>query len=232
MPSGLFLVGVAFAGIGELFATGERWYVFLGEGLYCSAFCRFGEEGVCADPTAGCALLGQLDLGLDLVKFAGAFALVLLTIAFIATLRGSGGDREDQVKRLGNAAKQQDALLYRAAAVYVMACITMIAWMYWPIPYLSPEEEAQYRELLLGAAVLQGVGFSLGVASIFLPASLMLHHRIARLAEGEVLGGQTKAEWLSDMGLVANPLDQLRRVMTMLMPTLVAFLPALERIWG
>jgi hypothetical protein len=47
--------------------------------------------------------------------------------------------------------------------------------MYWPMPFLADDATRDaYRQLVVGAAVLQGVGYSLGIAAIYLPPALLL----------------------------------------------------------
>ena len=229
LPPGARRVGftLAIAGllaivVGEVFLTGERWYAFMGADLFSTAFCT----GDARD----CSTLATFDLGLDAVKYAGAFALVMLTLAFISTLRHAGGSPERRAIHLAKSAAQQRDLLRLAAAVYVMACLALIAWMSWPLPLLSGTEEERYRDLRLGSAVLQGVGYSLGVASIFLPPAICLRDRIRRLAETEADQGRDVGDWLREHGLDSSPFDQLRQAGTVLLPTLVGFLPALGDI--
>ena len=84
---------------------------------------------------------------------------------------------------------------------------------------------------MVGAAVLQSVGYSLGIAAIYLPPALLLRRRVVALA-GETADDAAGAEtWLREKGLETQPLDQLRQAAAMLMPVLVSILPALTELW-
>jgi len=218
----ILALGLVVVAIGEFIASGQRWYVHMGKDLYAQAF---GQE------SAGLGLLRMLDNGLNAVKFAGGFALILLTLALIATLRSPGGSADHQAAALSRAARQQRELLYLGVAVYVMACLTMIAWMSWPLPLLSDTSQEEYRHMRLGATVLQGVGFSLGIAAIYVPSALSLRQRALTTAEAQTSSSEEFRAWLQDKGFEITPLDQLRQIGAILMPTAVGFMPALGNLW-
>ncbi len=205
----------------------ERWYVFMGEGLYRSVFG--GPDG----PHAG-EPLWMLDIGLDLIKACGAVALTLITAALILTLaRDSRPESpERRAEHLARALARQRDYLMQGATVYVFALIAMLSWMYWPLPYLADEAtRASYRQLVVGAAVLQGVGYSLGIAAVYLPPALLLRRRVACLAGEAPDDGAGVEDWLREKGLEAEPLDQLRQAAALLMPAMVSLLPALNELW-
>jgi hypothetical protein len=196
--------------------------------LYAAVF------GPAAEGSSGKAVLWMLDLGIDLVKALGAAALVLISAALILTLaRNERAESLDQrAKHLAGALARQRSYLEQGATVYVFALIAMLSWMYWPLPFLADADTKEaYRQLVVGAAVLQGVGYSLGIAAIYLPPALLLHLRVAELA-GEVTDDAKGAQdWLRESGLETQPLDQLRQAAALLMPTLVGVLPALKNLW-
>lgn len=227
---GLAALAFMLVVLAELFATGPRWYVFMGPDFFRQALCGTAQGG----PVQPSCQLDMLDLGLDLVKYAGAFALILLTLAFAATLGRRGTDDRAEGAVLAAAARDQDALLYRGAVVYVLACVSLIAWMYWPMPYLADADaKARYHDLMLGAAVLQGVGYSLGIASIFLPAAFLLQNRIERLRGIAQDGNDSEPPaWLAAIAARGNPMDQLRKTAMLLLPTFTSFLPALDNLWN
>ena len=105
--------------------------------------------------------------------------------------------------------------------------MAVLSWMYWPLPFLADAVEVErYTELLMGAAVLQGVAFSLGIAAIYLPPALMLRNRIAQLA-GD-FEGHDEAAATVQASLATHPFDQFRQVAIIVLPTLVSMLPAVK----
>ena len=229
---GIAIFGFLLIVLGEELFTGDRWYTQLGDGLYCQAFCGL-DAAQCSgstDARGACPKLDALDLGLDVTKYAGAAALIFLTLAFIATLRRTEG--ADPARELARAGREQQQLLLQGAAVYVMACLSLLAWASWPLAVLSDNALAAYREVLLGSTVLQGVGYSLGIASIFLPSAMVLRMRAADLVDATAKTEPERAEWLQLQGLEQSAIDQLRQMATILMPTFISFLPALQQLWG
>ena len=139
---------------------------------------------------------------------------------------------EQRAAQLARALARQRGYLMLSATVYVFALVAMLSWMYWPLPFLADDSvRADYRQLVVGAAVLQGIGYSLGIAAIYLPPALLLRLRAERLADAASGKGKTAEAWLRDQGLDSQPLDQLRQVAALLMPTLVSLLPALNELW-
>ena len=176
-------------------------------------------------------VLHLLDHGLDAIKILGTIALTLTGAGLVLTLakprQPLPTDRE--AARLAAALTRQQALLEQATIVYILALVAMLAWMHWPLPYLADDTTRDaYRELLLGNALVQGVGYSLGLAALFLPPALLLRRQIADLADTP----GAERDWLKDQGLETAPFDQLRHLATLLLPTLVSLLPALEKLWN
>jgi hypothetical protein len=205
----------------------ERWYESMGEGLYRSVF------GALPPGADAGALLHMLDRGLDLVVASGAIALALLAAALILTLARDRATAPPDVRaaHLARALARQRGYLRQGAAVYIFALIAMLAWMYWPMPFLADDATRDaYRQLVVGAAVLQGVGYSLGIAAIYLPPALLLRRRAFALAS-EATGDAGAEDWLRDKGLESEPLDQLRQAAALVMPALVGVVPALAQLW-
>ncbi len=180
-------------------------------------------------------VLYLLDNGLDAIKSLGTIALTLTGAGLVLTLarprRPLTRDRE--AARLADALARQQALLQQATIVYVLALVAMLAWMHWPLPYLADgQTRAAYRELLLGNALVQGVGYSLGLASLYLPPALVLRRRIADLVESCAATPDATSQWLQEQGLQTAPFDQLRQLATVLLPTFISLLPALEKLWN
>ncbi len=99
-----------------------------------------------------------------------------------------------------------------------------------PLPYLADDATRDaYRELLVGNALVQGTGFSLGLASLYLPPALILDNRIADLADTCPEG---EHDWLKKAGLETRPFDQLRQLAMVLLPTLLGLVPNLEKLWN
>jgi hypothetical protein len=187
-------------------------------------------EGADMDPA-----LHLLDRGLDAIKILGAIALTLVGAGLVFTLARPRAplplDRE--AAQLAAAVARQHALLQQATIVYVLAIVAMLAWMHWPLPYLAGEAtQDAYRELLLGNALVQGVGYSLGLASLYLPPALLLHRRIADLADASTTTPAASHDWLKAQGLATLPFDQLRQLGAMLLPTLLSLLPSLQTLWN
>ncbi len=180
-------------------------------------------------------VLHLLDLGLDAVKVLGTIALTLVGAGLALTLARPRHplplDRE--AAQLADAVARQHALLQQATIVYVLAIVAMLAWMHWPLPYLADKAtQDAYRELLLGNALVQGVGYSLGLASLYLPPALLLRRRIADLADASTTTPAATGEWLKAQGLATLPFDQLRQLGAMLLPTLLSLVPSLQTLWN
>ena len=238
---------VALVSSYETLVTGdaERWYVAMGVAIPPPAGETVAENGrdeatllyraLFAAPPAGAAMqpvLHLLDFGLDAVKILGIIALGLTGAGLILTLARPCEklpiDRE--AARLADALARQQALLQQATIVYVAALVAMLAWMHWPLPLLADEAtRAAYRELLVGNALVQGVGYTLGLAALYLPPALLLQRRIADLAATRPTATQA---WLTEQGLEVRPFEQLRQLLTLLLPTLLGLLPSLERLWN
>lgn len=195
-------------------------------GLFRTVF-QAPPEGV-----AGEATLPLLDTGLDMVKTLGAIALTLVAAGLILTLAEPQRRQTpaERAARLGRDLQRQKELLQQGAAVYVLAIVSMLAWMHWPLPFLASDAvRGDYRDLLVANALLQGTAYSLGIAAIYLPAAMLLRRRIADLAETTPDAAPT---WLREQGLEAQPFDQLRQMATVLLPAIVGILPALEKLWN
>ena len=229
---GLALGAFAVIVVAEQALTGDRWYTNLGAGLFRDLFAS-PESGtfLCRGPVSdSCSLIWQLNTGLDAAKYSGAFALIMLSLAFISTLNRPVGSPEAEARHLAGSAREQQNLLYQGAAVYALACLSMIAWMSWPIPYLAPDVAAEYRQVIIGAVVLQGAGFTLGVAAIFLPPSILLRHRALKMAEAETESVSSQAAWLQDFGFTGRIADRVGQVVAMLLPIAIGLFPALAEV--
>jgi hypothetical protein len=202
----------------------EHWYAHMGHGLFRSVFGRMPEGGMSA--------LEVLDLGLDVSKGATAIALVALVACFLMTLTRppQGASEQAVADHFKKAFARQRTYLQHAALLYVFAVMAVISWMYWPLPFFADAANlSSYRELLVGAAVLHGVTFSLGVAAIYLPPAMLLRSRALEYAVDLPVDGQAAEQLRSTFA--TNPMDQLRQVAVMIAPALVSILPALKDIF-
>jgi hypothetical protein len=206
---------------------GQRWHTFLGDGLYERIFKLVAAAGY---PSA----FEQFLLGKEVIKAATISALIVLSFAMIATLKKppAGLSRAVKAKVIGAAIARQRVFLNQAALVYVFAVVAMLSWMYWPLPYLTEAAAQDYRKVLTGAAALQGVGFTLGVAAVYLTPAFILRARAESLASEILLHGGSDTQIAHEIGpLAAHPFDHLRQVMTMVMPVIVSLLPAIRDTW-
>ncbi|MCG6902551.1 MAG: hypothetical protein LJE68_07695 [Rhodobacter sp.] len=228
------LAATAFGGfvIAELGFTGDRWYANLGEGLFRGLYSTADAGAFKCRGDAACSLIAQLDTGLDLAKYSGGFALIMLTLAFAMTLSTCVGDDRDRANRLARSVREQQSLLYQGALVYGAAVVAMIAWMSWPLPHLTAASADAYREVLIGAAAVQGVGFTLGIASIFLPASILLRHRAQSMAEAEAEDTAEQQEWLKRCGFDGQIRNRAAQAAAMLLPAGVSLFPAITDWFG
>jgi hypothetical protein len=128
----LAVVGVAIAAILimlsiETYLGGVRWYSYLGKELFTAVF----EKG---EVYGTWTRLDLLDRGLDVIKWLGMIALILVTLCFVLTLAHpvQGASADEQKRLLAAAAKSQRTLLAHLTAIYVVAIVAMFAWMNWP----------------------------------------------------------------------------------------------------
>ncbi len=180
------------------------------------------------------SVLHMLDIGIDLVKVLGAAALIVICAGSILTLSHISVDRSDdpttvtehETKYLARNVALLKSYLYQSSAVYVFAMIAMMSWMFWPMPFVADAEK--YRELIVGSALLQGVGYTLAVAAIYLPPAVLLRHRVHRMAHRELVDDEAASveSWLRQRGLHFQPLDELRQVAAMLLPVIISAIPA------
>lgn len=226
------------------FFGNKRWYEYMGASLYQSTL---GKMPVTMDATNipaqhdGESILHKLDIGLNLVKLFGGTALIIIGVGAILTLSHITADKVDdpeaftehKAKHLARNVLFLKAYLYQSSAVYVLAVIAMISWMFWPIPFLDGGKvQTAYHELLVGSAILQGVGYTLGIASLYLPPAVLLRQRISRIAKQELVTGEgtSAEEWLRERGLHFQPLEDLRQAAAVLLPAVVSAVPALMNI--
>ena len=228
----VILAVIALLSLNETVGSGDadRWYVAMGVAAPPPAGEMAAENAsdapllyraLFAAPPAGADMqpvLQLLDHGLDAIKILGIIALTLTGAGLVLTLARPRDplpiDRE--AARLADALARQQALLQQATIVFVAALVAMLAWMHWPLPFLADDATREaYRELLVGNALLQGVGYSLGLASLYLPPALLLQRRIADLADTSTTAKQA---WLKEQGLEARPFEQLRQLATLLLP--------------
>jgi len=217
----------------------KRWYEYMGAGLYQSTLGKMPvttglEEGSLQ------SVLQRFEIGLNLVKILGATALIIIGFGSILTLSRITAEKaadstsvtERQTEHLARKAALLKGYLYQGSAVYVFAMIAMMSWMFWPIPFLDADNTLAYRELVVGSAILQGVGYTLGAAAVYLPPAVLLRHRISRMAKQELVGheGASVEAWLRQRGLHFQPLDELRQVAAMLLPAVISAMPALMNI--
>jgi hypothetical protein len=222
----LGLVSVAsIAVIGfEVSGSVDHWYVYMGEGLFKGVFSLLKVGSITA--------LDTLNIGLEISKAATAVALLCLIACLIMTLAQppAGLSQKELAEHLVDAIARQRTYLRHAALLYIFAILSVLSWMYWPMPFMADKAMAvSYKELLVGAAVLHGVAFSIGVAAIYLPPAMILRGRVLRLSgdlvdEGEA-GKQIQAT------IATTPFDQLRQIAIMVAPALVSMLPALTDIF-
>ncbi len=202
---------------------GVPWQSYMGADLYKQIFAKVHAGD-------GWTAYDLFLIGKKLIKGSTILALAVLAICLILTLKRPPArlPRVTQAKLTAVAIARQRVYLNQAALVYVFAVLAMLSWMYWPLPYLTPDSAEAYRKVLSGAAGLQGLGFTLGVALVYLPPAFILRNRAEKLAtEILVLGGDEK-NVAADIGpLAAHPFDHLRQVMTMVLPVIVSLLPAL-----
>ncbi len=224
-----FVVIVALAVIAaEVFGVAERWYTYLGDDLFASIFAQVESKG------EGSAL-SVFIVGQEVIKGSATLAIVLLAACLIMTLAQppAGVSLAARAKHVAAAAARQRLYLQQAALVYVFAVLAMLSWMYWPLPFLADDAvRKEYQNLVMGAAVLQGVAFTLGVAAIYLPPALLLRQRSVALASAGAdieLDDETRAA----IGpLATHPFDQFKQVAVMLMPALVSLTPAITGLWA
>ncbi len=222
---------------------GRRWYDNMGRDLFRTTLGKMpvsiAESGI---PERGVghadSILGKLDMAIDLGKFLAAIALIVIGLGSIMTLtrpvagkEGASQPSEEQRTRyLTDKVAVLKAYLYQGTAVFVFAVLAMMSWMFWPIVFLAGTDvQAAYRDLLVGSAILQGVGYTVGVASVYLPPAIMLRQRVRRMAR-QVAASKDSAgveQWLRERGLHFQPLDELRQMGAILLPALVSGVPAL-----
>ena len=224
------LAAVAVIG-SEVMGVAARWYTYLGEGLFETIFSQI-TVGADGDLT----LLQAFKIGQEVIKGSAAVALLLLTAGLIVTLTRPPTDAsfKARAQHIAAAALRQRTYLQHAALVYVFAMLSMLAWMYWPSPFLASDAvRNDYKDLVMGAAILQGTAFSLGVAAIYLPPALLLRHRSTMLTSS--IGPDTELDPETEAAfepLSVHPFDQFRQVAVMMMPVMVSLLPAVKDLWG
>jgi hypothetical protein len=219
------LVAMAWVAIAVLEQSSltDHWYVHMGDGLFEGIFSRVSAGSITA--------LQALNIGLDVSKLATAAALLLLVAGFLTTLTQAPANatKQQQADHLAGAIARQRTLLQHAALLYVFAILPVLSWMYWPLPFMANTAmEAAYRELLVGAAILHGVAFSLGVAAIYLPPALVLRSRVVR---SEHLVNEGEAGKAIQATIGSHPFDQVRQIAVMVSPALVSMLPVLKDIF-
>jgi hypothetical protein len=226
---GLFVTVAVVIIVSEATGVAQRWYTYLGNGLFDSVFARVSVDGV------GSAL-HVFKVAQEIIKATTAVAILLLTACLLMTLSRPAGDLSltEHAEYLAAAIARQRVYLQQAAVVYVFAVLAMLSWMYWPLPFLASDAlRADYKGVVMGAAVLQGVAFSIGIAAIYLPPALLLRCRAEALAHGVgpavAIDEETRAA-LSP--LAPHPFDQFRQVATMVMPALVGLLPVINDLFG
>ena len=245
---GLLAVIVLLVVLSEtgILGSSNRWYQYLGNvgeytpppikpqlcepgGLYCVLFHERPAE------LGSINLISLLHSGLNIVIGGGALALGAVTLVMIYTLSSppKGAPLNVRAAASAKALRQQHTFLQLAAGVFIFALIAMVSWMYWPTPYLLGDAaRTDYQNLLVGSAILQGVGYSLGIAATYLPAAFILRQRIESLEEEAATKGEDLENWLSERGLAIAPLNQLRDIATLLLPAILSAVPALEKLWG
>jgi hypothetical protein len=202
---------------------GQPWQNYLGRDLFKTIFSQV--DATCCRSAHHFFLTSK-----EVIKAVVILALAVLAFDLILTLKAPPArlPRVMRAKLTAAAIARQRVYLNQAALVYVFAVLAMLSWMYWPMPYLEAESAKAYGKVLAGAAALQGLGFTLGVATVYLPPAFVLRSRAEALAtEILVLGGDNK-QVVDDLGpLAAHPFDHLRQVMTMVMPVIISLLPAI-----
>lgn len=233
------IAGAAIVGV-EISGAAQRWYTYLGEGLFLSIFPKLPTE-------AGWSAFDVFKVGQELVKGSAAIALLFITAGLVMTLAEPAKSMPlaQHIRHLAAASGRQRVYLQQAAMIYVLAVVVVVTWMYWPLPFLASDAvRADYSKLATGAVVLQGVMLSLGVAAIYLPAALVLRHRAitlrARFEAEETEEAKETAEGDTDAPpsppdkptlaaleqLQPHPFDHLRQLVTLILPALVSALPS------
>lgn len=213
----------------EVMGVAQRWYTYLGNGLFDSIFSQIAVDGV------GSAL-HVFKIGQEVIKATTAVAILLLTACLLMTLSRRTGDLSvsERAEDLAAAIARQRVYLQQAALVYVFAVLAMLSWMYWPLPFLASDTvRTEYKDVVMGAAVLQGVVFTIGIAAIYLPPALMLRRRAEALAAGIGPSASVDPETRAALSpLAPHPFDQFRQVATIVLPALAGLMPALNDLLG
>lgn len=211
----------------ELFGGVTRWYTYMGEGLFDAIFAKVPTVNY---PSALSVFLN----GQQVIKIAVAATVVVLSTCMILTLKTPPPDATtaEKARWLKRAQDQQKNYLQQTALVYVFAIIAMMAGMYWPLPFLTgADAPAAYMDLLTGAAILQGVAFSLGAAAVYLPAAVLLRQWSETVTGSVADQPEVDKETAAAVeALSINPFDQLRQVAIMILPILVSLTPLLDGI--
>ena len=236
----VFTLAVTAYENGQVLGSGVPWYEDMGAGLYKTTLGQMPVSiGQPFEPVAyEDSVLRMLDVGFALVKFFGTIALVIIGMGSILTLThlvaakegASAPSVESRARHLSRNVALLKAYLYQGAVVFVFAVLAMISWMLWPLGFLKGDEaQGQYRDLLVGAAILRGVGYTIGVASLYLPPAVLLRQRVKRLARQALVGAEDDnvEAWLQKRGLHFQPLDELRQLAAVLLPAFVSAAPLL-----
>lgn len=237
-----------------------RWYEYMGNELYQCTLGRIpvnsdprqipieysncSNSDMVTESTSKESVLYLLDFFLNMTKLFAGLAFIFIVSGCVGALstprtpspsNGGRTNNENQNKEfvLDVLSKQFNMLrsyLYLGTFVFAFATISMISWMFWPIPFLDgPDAQYDYIKLLSGTAIIQGTFYTLTFASIYVPPLIFLKLKVY-LTVLRVSHGSTEKERRRCMRrhkLEASPVQDLKQIILVLMPQIIGLLPAL-----
>ena len=125
-------------------------------------------------------------------------------------------DQDELLKRV----RLLRPILMVGATALVVAILRLSVTHAWAASYLLPESPLakNVSSLVTGIVVSMGTVYTLLMASIYLPAALMLRTRVLKLAAGKT--DQEQEKFLSDNGLNLSFMQLLPRVLALFAPLL------------
>ena len=159
---------------------------------------------------------------LTAVNSYGLSVALFLTIASCATLgRQSSGTWEERVKQIGEQMKNLRLILYVGTFMLIVGVLLIRSVFQWALAFGPRETEAIKAVDTLFSALLAAEGgyFTLILAVVYLPAALILKHRVDSLA-GEPAEPADKAKALERNNLTFSFTQSLPKIAAILGPLL------------
>lgn len=204
----------------------NRPYVRLSGSLFPNTLGKIpfnGSEG---------SLLARFDPWLDAMNILVLITALAVISGTVTCLAKIDGQVDDKIAHLRQRMQWLRVYVGMGAVVLVLGMLSMVAWMYWPMPFVNSTDKELYREIVFTNTLYQGMMYMCVLASIYIIPAAVLRSRALKLAhdhEPEKPPSELR-QWRLEHGLTLRLSEQISNAAVVLAPLI--FGPAMTVLFG